>query len=158
MLTVYNTEDIPQGMPAIFLAGPTPREKHVASWRPAAIALFEAAGFKGAVVIPEDRGFANRTDFDYAGQIDWERACLARADVVLFWVPRDLADMPGFTTNIEFGFVSERGQPYVLGYPQDAPKMRYLAHVAKAQKRPILHDLPAAVAACIDLAATRKTA
>lgn len=141
MQTVFNLEPIPAGMPSIFLAGPTPRSRDVASWRPEALALLTQLGFKGAVIIPEDRDFDNRTDFDYAGQIDWERTCLKAASMVVFWVPRDLADMPAFTTNIEFGFVSERNQPFVLGYPANAPKMRYLAHVAHECGRPVFHTL-----------------
>ena len=141
MHTVFNLETIPARMPAIFLAGPTPRSREVASWRPQAIDLLAQIGFSGAVVIPEDRDFDNRTDFDYAGQIDWERACLKQAAIVVFWVPRHLVDMPAFTTNIEFGFVSERNQPFVLGYPADSPKMRYLAHVAQSCNRPVFHTL-----------------
>lgn len=141
MIEVYNTESIPHGLPVVFLAGPTPRSPDVVSWRPEALRLLEAQGFTGAVVIPENRGFGGRPDFDYAGQIEWERACLAKADVVLFWVPRDMQDMPAFTTNIEFGFVSERGQAYALGYPADAAKMKYLDHVARAQNRPVAHSL-----------------
>lgn len=141
MKTVFNLEDMPAVTPAIFLAGPTPRSREVASWRPQALDILAQLGFDGAVVIPEDRDFDNRTDFDYAGQIDWERACLKASDIVVFWVPRHLVDMPAFTTNIEFGFVSERNQPFVLGYPVDSPKMRYLAHVAHECKRPVFHTL-----------------
>ncbi len=141
MKTVFNLEPMPAGIPAIFLAGPTPRSRDVPSWRPEAIETLARLGFDGAVVAPEDRGFDNRTDFDYAGQIDWERACLKAADIVVFWVPRHLTDMPAFTTNIEFGFVSERRQPFVLGYPESSPKMRYLAHVARECGCPVFHTL-----------------
>ncbi len=141
MKTVFNLEDMPTDTPALFLAGPTPRSREVASWRPRALEILAQLGFDGAVVIPEDRDFDNRTDFDYAGQIDWERACLRACDIVVFWVPRHLVDMPAFTTNIEFGFVSERGQPFVLGYPADSPKMRYLAHVAHECGRAVFHTL-----------------
>lgn len=141
MKTVFNLETPPADTPAIFLAGPTPRSRAVASWRPQALEMLAQLGFNGAVIIPEDRDFDNRTDFDYAGQIDWERACLKAATIVVFWVPRHLVDMPAFTTNIEFGFVSERNQPFVLGYPADSPKMRYLAHVAQECKRPVFHTM-----------------
>lgn len=150
--TIYNLEDVPANLPALFLAGPTPRSADVASWRPQALEILQECGYNATVIIPEDRGFHNRTDFDYAGQIEWERACILRADAVLFWVPRDLADMPAFTTNIEFGMVSERGQPYVLGYPEGAPKMRYLDHVARSQGASVLHDLRGAVHAAAALA------
>ncbi len=141
MKTVFNLEPMPHGTPAMFLAGPTPRSREVASWRPQALDILAQLGFDGAVVIPEDRTPDGRTDFEYAGQIDWERACLKASDIVVFWVPRCLTDMPAFTTNIEFGFVSERGQPFVLGYPVDSPKMRYLAHVANECNRPVFHTM-----------------
>lgn len=141
MIALYNLESILDDIPTIFLAGPTPRRAEVSSWRPDALRIIETLGFTGADIIPEDRGFENRTDFDYAGQIDWERACLTAASIVVFWVPRHLVDMPAFTTNIEFGFVSERDQPFVLGYPKDAPKMRYLAHLAAWRQRPVFHTL-----------------
>ncbi len=141
MKTIFNLEPMPHATPAIFLAGPTPRSREVASWRPQAVEILKQLGFDGAVVIPEDRDFASRVDFEYAGQINWERACLKASDIVVFWVPRCLTDMPAFTTNIEFGFVSERGQPFVLGYPVDSPKMRYLAHVANENSRPVFHSL-----------------
>lgn len=141
MITVFNLETPPANTPSIFLAGPTPRAREVASWRPQALDLLAQLGFDGAVILPEDRDFDNRTDFDYAGQIDWERHCLKASDIVVFWVPRHLVDMPAFTTNIEFGFVSERGQPFVLGYPADSPKMRYLAHVANESNRPVFHTM-----------------
>lgn len=141
MQVVHNTESVAGNPPIIFLAGPTPRRHDVSSWRPEAIALLENIGFTGAVVVPEDRGFIGKADFEYAGQVEWERHHIARATVVVFWVPRHLQDMPAFTTNIEFGIVSERGQAYVLGFPKEAPKMRYLEYVANKQGAPVCHDL-----------------
>src|SRR5687767_3680543 len=110
MRIVYSQEDIPATDPAIFLAGPTPRAAHVSSWRPSALHLLEHTAFPGTVLSPELRDAQPHGDFEYPKQIAWERAALKRATVVLFWVPRDLQDMPAFTTNIEFGFVSERRQ------------------------------------------------
>jgi hypothetical protein len=152
MHIVHTQEELPAVGPSIFLAGPTPRAAHVASWRPAALKLLSQSGFAGAVLTPEERGVRPEGDFEYPKQISWERAALRLASVVLFWVPRDLQDMPAFTTNIEFGFVSERRQPFVLGFPSDAPKMRYLEWVARDQAAPIHHSLHETVAAAVRLA------
>jgi hypothetical protein len=107
--------------PSIFLAGPTPRSKDVASWRPEALKLLE--GFKGVVIIPERRdGVWN---VEYVVQAEWECGFLDGCGVVLFWVPRDLVSLPGFTTNVEFGrFVGVKRCVY--GRPVGAPKTRYL--------------------------------
>lgn len=153
MLAVYNNEIIPDDLPVIFLAGPTPRSASVESWRPRAVALLEESGFTGAVVIPEDRNKKpSGEEFDYPQQIAWERKALKRADVVVFWVPRDLKDMPAFTTNIEFGFVSERRQPFVLGFPENVPKMRYLAWVAQEQNAPMRHSLEETIETALGMA------
>jgi hypothetical protein len=149
MRIVYSHEELPEAGPAIFLAGPTPRAAHVPSWRPSALRLLEQTGFSGTVFSPEFRSAKPQEDFEYPRQIAWERAALRRATVVLFWVPRDLQDMPAFTTNIEFGFVSERRQPFVLGFPPNAPKMSYLEWVAREQAAPVHRTLAETVAAAV---------
>lgn len=133
----------------IFLAGPTPRSKEVESWRPEAVAILEQLGFKGVVIIPERRDWEAK--FEYFDQTDWESETLTGCNVIVFWVPRDLTDMPAFTTNVEFGrFVGQHkiwelthslgfpvppaqrqkivGPKYdvVYGRPDDAPNNRYL--------------------------------
>jgi len=49
----------------------------------------------------------------------------ARADLIVFWVPRELAQMPAFTTNIEFGEDYDSCR-CLYGRPAGAPKTRYL--------------------------------
>jgi hypothetical protein len=62
--------------------------------------------------------------------------------VVAFWVPRNLKDMPGFTTNVEFGlFVDSSFQVVFLGYPKNAEKMRYLQWHADRCHVPVVHTL-----------------
>lgn len=124
--------------PSIFLAGPTPRTDDTPSWRPAAVALLEEYGFKGSVFIPEDRGAERYADYD--GQINWEWNGLDAARVIVFWIPRNLATMPAFTTNVEFGLYAKSGK-CVLGYPLDTPKNRYLHAVAEKYGMPIAHTL-----------------
>lgn len=110
---------------AIFLAGPTPRSEDVSSWRPEAIRLLIAVDFTGYVFIPEDAGGGMHGD--KREQREWEWAALEAADAILFWIPRDFETMPGFTTNIEFGYWSGLApQKVILGAPVDAVKMGYI--------------------------------
>ena len=116
---------------AVFLAGPTPRSPAVASWRPAAVEQLRAGWRTGRLVIfvPEDAGGGMHGTWH--DQVAWEERNLHRADVIAFWVPRDLATLPGFTTNVEFGRWYGSGKA-VLGAPPDAPGTRYLRHYADA--------------------------
>jgi len=115
---------------SIFLAGPTPRSDDVKSWRPEALEHLEEQGFDGTVFIPEDRdgGFKGT----YMDQVDWEHEAISFAGCVLFWVPRDLETLPGFTTNVEFGMLYKtlKQNSVVLGCPPGTPKMRYLLYLA----------------------------
>jgi hypothetical protein len=106
----------------LFLAGPTPRDATVASWRFEALALLRALGFNGTVFVPEDeRGGMSG---EYNEQVEWERRALDRSDVIVFWVPRSMKNMPGLTTNDEFGTYKGRSR-LVFGAPSDAEKVRY---------------------------------
>jgi len=138
MNLVYAGEDLPKEITkSVFLAGPTPRDDATDSWRPDAVKIFENAGFDGTLFIPEaeDGNFP-----DYDDQIGWESECLNVADIILFWVPRDLDDMPAFTTNVEFGRWFTSGK-IVFGAPKEAPKNGYLFHKAKEHDVPTFTDL-----------------
>jgi hypothetical protein len=134
-VVVYARQAAPQWWDAaVFLAGPTPRSAEVASWRPAAVAALRGewdatagAGRRLVVFVPEDPGGGLRGTWE--AQVAWEYRELNRADVIAFWVPRDLATLPGFTTNVEFGRWHGSGKA-VLGTPPDAPGTRYLRHYA----------------------------
>jgi len=111
---------------SIFFAGPTPRGDAVNSWRPEAVEILKELGFDGYVFAPEtdEQGWLG----DYTGQVHWEWEALGKAACTLFWVPRNLETMPGFTTNVEFGFMTALApERVVLGHPGGAPKMRYLS-------------------------------
>ncbi|MCX6744875.1 MAG: NUDIX hydrolase [Candidatus Parcubacteria bacterium] len=127
---------------AIFLAGPTPRDKAVPSWRPQAIALLQAKGYDGVVFFPESPDGLVRPDYD--DQVVWETDGLNRADVILFWVPRDLQTMPAFTTNVEFGEWFKSGK-IIFGFPKDAANIRYLEYKAKSTNTPCTNTLEATV-------------
>jgi hypothetical protein len=125
---------------SIFLAGPTPRSAEVLSWRPEACRILAGLGFEGTVLVPEPDGFLAKDTYD--NQILWEWEALNQATIIVFWVPRDLATMPGFTTNVEFGHAVDSGK-LVLGYPEGAPKMRYFEKMAQRYHLPIHTNLHA---------------
>lgn len=107
----------------IFLAGPTYenclKEK---SWRPEALDILKRKGYKGTVFVPENWDF-NLSDIE--SRTGWEIQAMEKADCILFWIPRNLIDMQGFTTNIEFGEFYRSGK-VVLGAPEDAAKMELI--------------------------------
>ncbi|TDB91677.1 NUDIX hydrolase [Actinomadura sp. KC216] len=147
---VYAQEEPPgRWEAAVFLAGPTPRTPEVESWRPAAVAALRER-WRGpgllVVFVPEHR---HGVYDDYVGQVEWEERCLHLSDEVIFYVPRDLATMPAFTTNVEWGMWHDSGRA-VFGAPPRAPKNRYLLHYAAKSGVPTAHDLPATVAAALD--------
>ncbi|MEV8100543.1 nucleoside 2-deoxyribosyltransferase domain-containing protein [Kitasatospora sp. NPDC085879] len=150
---VWAREEIPAG-PSVFLAGPTPRSPQVPSWRPQAVDLL-AAQWAGqqplTVLLPEDRDGFRAVDYD--DQFAWETAGRAAATAVLFWIPRDLRTLPGFTTNVEFGHDVTTGRA-VLGCPPDCPdpeRNRYLLHLARHYGTPVRESLPETVAAALAL-------
>lgn len=127
MHIVYSLEEPPQGFySSLFLAGPTPRSKEVASWRPQCLDLLGRIGYQGVVFVPEMR--PGTVDFPDEGYPDWEHRMLNMSDLILFWVLRDLATLPGFTTNVEFGLFARSGK--ILFGPQDGVKNGYLNFVA----------------------------
>jgi Nucleoside 2-deoxyribosyltransferase like len=154
LTVVYAREPLPAEPGAsVFLAGPTPRRRDVPSWRPAALA--ELAGTSLTVFSPESRH--DERPREYHHQVEWEAAALEAADVILFWIPRDLATMPGFTTNVEFGLYVRSGK-VVLGCPSDCPnpeRNRYLIWLAGRHGVPVTTTLPETVAAALTLLGTR---
>lgn len=129
MKIVYSDQQPPESFTkSIFLAGPTPRSADVVSWRPHALAILEQLEFEGVVFVPEhSRGVPMG---DYNAQVEWEKMCLTMADVILFWVPRELNRMPAFTTNVEFGTWIDSRKVF-FGAPNGAPKNTYLKWLYK---------------------------
>lgn len=157
---VYARESIPAWGPKVFLAGPTPRASSgVESWRPAAIEQL-AARWTGAepltVLTPESRGGKRAEHYD--DQVGWETEARAAADAILFWIPRDLRTLPGFTTNVEFGLDVATGKA-VLGCPPDCPnpeRNRYLIYVAGRHGVPVRDTLADTVIAALHIVAARQ--
>ncbi len=124
MHPVYALEHLPDPCDAsLFLAGPTPRDPVTPSWRPEALRLLADLGYTGAVIIPEAR--TGEWRHSYAELADWEVAMRARADLIVFWVPRELNAMPALTTNVEFGEDYDSCR-CLYGRPPQASKCRYL--------------------------------
>jgi nucleoside 2-deoxyribosyltransferase len=135
MKIIYAQQQLPK---SIFLAGPTPRSKDVKSWRPEALKLLENLGFDGTVFVPECETFEAHQSYDH--QVFWEWEGLNQCTIAVFWVPRELETMPALTTNVEFGMMVASSK-VVLGYPTEAPKMRYLHTLGARFNVPVFHTL-----------------
>jgi 8-oxo-dGTP pyrophosphatase MutT (NUDIX family)/nucleoside 2-deoxyribosyltransferase len=134
MKVVYANQPLPESWSkSIFLAGPTPRSSDVTSWRGEALSLLQELDYDGVVFVPEDEH--GKWQHSYVAQVEWEETCLNAADCVVFWIPRELKTMPGFTTNIELGVWLDSGKA-VVGFPERAPKTRYVSHYTEKLKVP----------------------
>lgn len=123
MIINYSDQKVIKGKKSIFLAGPTPRGENALSWRTEACEILKQIGFDGVVYVPEYSTWKPKQD--YVDQAMWERIALTNATIILFWVPRKLPDMAGFTTNVEFGYWLHSGK-VIYGRPKDASKIKYL--------------------------------
>lgn len=112
---------------SIYLGGPTYRDKqpNQKSWREGIQNILKEKGFDGILYIPEWRDNIKPKEWTYSRQISWETDALNKSSVILFWIPRDLVTLPGFTTNIEFGEWFKSGK-IVIGSPETSPKNEYL--------------------------------
>jgi len=146
MQEVYYNESAPDTLEhSIFLAGPTPRSKDVKSWRGEALAILEAMGYKGVVFLPEYRGNSVFRPEDWKTNVVWETNNLQMADVILFWVPRNLKDTHGLTTNDEWGTWKFSGKA-VFGAPDSAERITYQRYFAEEiVGLPRLNTLPATI-------------
>lgn len=144
MTPIYAQEELLNDKAAIFLAGPSPRSNDVLSWRKAAIEYFERINFDGYVYIPEPRD--GKYPENYIEQIEWEAEGLEKANCILFWIPRNLETLPGFTTNDEWGYWKAKApEKLVLGFPEGAPKVKYQEYYAKKLRIPIANSLELAI-------------
>lgn len=149
MIVVYTGETPPDTYASsIFLAGPSPRKPGDPNWRKQAIELLEEVGFQGVVFAPTYRDEPPET-FNYDKQINWETKWLNASDLIVFWVPRDLKELPGFTTNVEFGLWAKSGK-VLLGSPPTAEKMSYLNWWAERESIPNFTDLKALLTLAVE--------
>jgi len=145
MQVIYYKEEMPDKVTSsIFLAGPSLRPENKGdneSWRKAAIRILEDKGYNGIVFCPENREGNFDDDHNYEETVKWEDKHLHVADCILFWIPRDLEKLPGFTTNDEWGFWKSTGK-VVLGAPTEAVKVKYQKYYAKEYNVPFSTSLP----------------
>lgn len=137
MIPVYVPNEPPRTFKkSIFLAGPSPRQPDHPNWRPEALRLLQEMGYDGVVFVPlpEHGGWGHGFDT----QITWEKRYLDMADIVVFWVPRNMDTLPALTTNVEFGMYVSSGKA-ILGYPHGASHMRYLDFHGQLEGVPIFH-------------------
>ena len=123
MIVNFSDQKVIKGQKSIFLAGPTPRNDKVISWRKDALKKLEELGFDGVVYVPEHSTWI--TKCDYNNQVSWEKEALTNSTTIIFWIPRKLPDMPALTTNVEFGYWLHSNK-VVYGRPEDSEKNRYL--------------------------------
>lgn len=152
----YSDQEVILAKKSVFLAGPTPRDKAVYSWRPYAVKLLREMNFDGVVYVPEYSTGEVLNDYD--SQIAWEWKALDNAGAILFWVPRNLENMPAFTTNVEFGYWVRDDRTF-YGRPDSAELVRYLDSLYKRHHKysPIYHDLRSLCGTCYDYLQKKRT-
>jgi len=149
VVVVHANETPPESWDAaVFLAGPLPRSADVPAWNREAASLLQERWRKDGRLVVFTPELREGVLADYTGQVEWEHRWLHAADVILFWVPRDLTTMPAFTTNIEWGAWYDSGK-VVFGAPAAAPKNEYLLHLAETQGVPIADTLAGAADAAL---------
>jgi 8-oxo-dGTP pyrophosphatase MutT (NUDIX family) len=90
-------------------------------------------GYAGVVFVPEPReGVWETGESAYTNQVVWERKHLDMADVIVAWVPRQIPQMAGLTTNIEMGIYLSSDK-IVFGAPEWAKSVRYLETMLKTE-------------------------
>ena len=142
-----NSSPSTHDLDAIFLAGPTPRSREVMSWRPAALSHLIDMGYDGTIFVPERADWT--AHFEYDHQTEWEYANLLHSRVIVFWVAREMKEMPALTTNVEFGYwLARRPGQVIYGRPDWAVKTKYLdwlyqkhVHMATGYTPPISDTL-----------------
>lgn len=120
----------------VYLAGPCARTKEQTRWQEQAIEILNKYATDIVIVDPTNLETNDTLEgFDWNKENEWEHETMWRADKIIFWVPRDLKEMPGWTTNIEFGYwIGSFPQKVFYGRPKDAPKTEYLDWLFKKQK------------------------
>ena len=116
--------------------------------------VLEQLGFEGTVCIPEFKTPRPFEESDWEPQVKWERQLLDAASCILFWVPRSMPDMPGLTTNLEFGtYLQKKPCQVLLAYPKEAEYMQWITLKYKevTAKDPV-HSMVTAAAKAVEIA------
>lgn len=154
MQVIYYKDSLPKVInKSIFLAGGSLRpNQDGVSWRKEALSILEDIGFDGVVFCPENQDGKFDEDHNYSETVEWEELGLNVADCILFWMPRDLKNLPCFTSNHEFGAWQNSGK-VVLGYPDTAEKMKYQQYYADKLNIPSFNTLEETIRAAVDFVA-----
>lgn len=153
MKVIYTHGEVEDNKNSVFLAGPTPRSDDVKSWRPKAIELLKLNGYDGIIYSPEHPdGQEAWKNLPYPAE--WEHRAIHACGILLFWIPRNMENMPALTTNVEFGhFIPKKFVIY--GRPTNTPHVAYLDWMyRKYYNRPIHETLEDTIK---DLMVTRVT-
>ncbi len=124
--------------PSIILLGPSSKDANLTDWRQEVITLLDERGFEGAVYIPEPR--TRNRPLDYDEHLRWVLDACQAADVILFWVPRNMQTLPGLKTNVEIGMFIQSPK-LLFGAPENAVKMRYIKTLLRYYNQPFFSDL-----------------
>ena len=109
--------------PAIFLAGCSPRDDQILTWRKEVINILGRTGFTGSIISPQPE--LNQWS-DYNSVVEWEDEYLKIADLIVFWIPRSMKNqIYGLTSNVEFGMYLNSGK-ILYGRPPDSEHNCYL--------------------------------
>ena len=128
MKLIYACQPFPKKLhKSLYLAGPTPRDPKILSWRPQALEILTSLGYDGVVFIPEAEDGQRSSNYDQ--QINWELDAMRYSDVILFWIPAEKDTMPANTTRVELGLQIHSGK-VILGIPKGAYKTSYMETVA----------------------------
>lgn len=125
MQIVYAGEPIPDSFPmSMFLAGPTPRDPAVKSWRPEALTILGNLEYAGVVFVPEPRPGTPWPEKQQ--QYAWEADALHASDRIVVWLCRNMQTLPGLTTNQELGrWLARDPARVVLATPEGAEHVGY---------------------------------
>lgn len=125
MEVLYYENEVKENAKSIFLAGPALRsnQKELYNWRVTALETLDKLHFDGVVYVPDKKDVQSVCHED--DRINWEWKALDKCTTILFWVPRKIDTLPGFTTNVEFGLYVGSNK-VVYGRPLDSEKNHYL--------------------------------
>lgn len=94
-------------------------------------------------------------DFNYTQQVQWETDALRSSNIVLFWIPEPIEDIPGRayaqTTRFELGENLARGKRIILGTYKEFPGRKYLEFKTQKYENVIGGKVCSSLEECLDL-------
>lgn len=94
-------------------------------------------------------------DFNYNEQVQWETDALRSSNIVLFWIPEPIENIPGRayaqTTRFELGENLARGKRIILGAYKDFPGRKYLEFKTQKYENVIGSKVCSSLEECLEL-------